>query len=148
MVTGNTIDRFAGEYSFLSNFYPVEIVFGGESYPSVEHAYQAAKTLNLEERAWIRAAKKPGTAKKLGKTVTLRPGWNELRLRVMEELVLQKFSRDNALRAELVATGDLQIVEGNTWKDAFWGVYDGKGENHLGRILMSVRSRLCGACAD
>lgn len=37
-----------------------------------------------------------------------------------------------------------QIVEGNTWGDAFWGVDSrtGEGENHLGQILMQVRSEL------
>ncbi len=32
-----------------------------------------------------------------------------------------------------------EIVERNTWNDTFWGVCKGKGENHLGILLMEIR---------
>ncbi|MCD7839045.1 MAG: hypothetical protein LUG46_00305 [Erysipelotrichaceae bacterium] len=41
------INRFRNEYAFLSNFYVVDIEYEG---PSVEHAFQAAKTLDNNER--------------------------------------------------------------------------------------------------
>jgi predicted NAD-dependent protein-ADP-ribosyltransferase YbiA (DUF1768 family) len=44
------ISSFTGEYRFLSNFYPCVVHLDEEVYPSVEHAYQAAKTVNPEER--------------------------------------------------------------------------------------------------
>ena len=46
------------------------------------------------------------------------------------------------LGAQLLATNDHELVEGNVWYDYWWGVYNGKGENHLGKILMSVREEL------
>jgi predicted NAD-dependent protein-ADP-ribosyltransferase YbiA (DUF1768 family) len=56
--------------------------------------------------------------------------------------VKDKFSRNPELRVKLLNTGDLQLVEGNYWGDTFWGVCNGKGENHLGKILMRVRKEL------
>ena len=52
-----------------------------------------------------------------------------------------KFRGDIDLRSLLVATGDRELIEGNTWGDTFWGVdkNTGQGENHLGRILMELR---------
>ncbi len=136
------IECFAGEHRFLSNFFPVEISYEGEIYGSVEHAFQAAKTNDLGERARIRNEKNPGKAKHLGQRVTLRPDWEAVKLSVMHELVLQKFSGNKVLKAELLATGTAPLVEGNYWRDAFWGVYQGKGQNHLGKILMKVRDQL------
>lgn len=66
-------------------------------------------------------------------------------LSVMETLVREKFTRHPALAAQLLATGDLELVERNHWRDTFWGICDGRGENHLGRILMKVRTELQGA---
>ena len=37
------IDSFRGEYGFLSNFNKSRVEFEGMTYPSVEHAFQAAK---------------------------------------------------------------------------------------------------------
>ena len=44
--------------------------------------------------------------------------------------------------AKLLATGDAQLEEGNTWGDRIWGVYQGQGDNRLGKILMKVREEL------
>src|SRR5664279_6361892 len=107
------ITSFAGEYSFLSNFYPALIALDGEEYPSVEHAFQAAKTDDPEERRAIRETPSPVTAKHRGKRVALRSGWNELRFGVMETLVRQKFIRHSDLRERLLATGDAELIEGN-----------------------------------
>lgn len=137
------IDRFSGKHAALSNFAPVWVWLAGRRYPSVEHAYQAAKTLDVDERAAIRMARSPGKAKRLGQSVTLRPDWDTARLGVMRRLLVQKF--DQASFAEvLLSTGDAQLVEGNDWGDVFWGVYRGSGEgkNYLGRMLMDIRQEL------
>ena len=48
-----------------------------------------------------------------------------------------------AIQSEmLLATDDMEIIEGNVWGDTFWGVCDGKGENNLGKVLMEVRQHL------
>lgn len=139
------ITSFRGPYRFLSNFAPVNVRLhvGGylEFYPSVEHAYQAAKCLDLDERRKIRLAPSPGAAKKLGKLVLLRPDWETVKIGIMLDLLTQKFSQE-PFRTKLIATGDAQLVESNTWGDIYWGVCNGKGENVLGRLLMRVRSEV------
>lgn len=134
------IESFSGEYRFLSNFYPVEVVLDGVTYPSVEHAYQAAKTLDLEKRKEILGVT-PGFAKRLGQQLKLRPDWNDVKLSVMTRLNEQKYMRPD-LREKLCDTYPQDLVEGNTWGDTFWGVCDGKGSNHLGQILMTIRMQL------
>lgn len=136
------IKSFTGKYWFLSNFYPCEISFDGEIYPSVEHAYQAAKTLDKKDREIIRTQKTPGRAKKYGQTVTLRDDWEEIKIGIMTELVHQKFFRNKRLQNLLYETGEQELVEGNTWGDCFWGVCNRKGENHLGKTLMEVRDEI------
>jgi len=119
--------------SFLSSFWPAT-VYG---YPSVENAYQAAKTTDKALRQQFRKCAS-AQAKRLGRKLPLLDA-------VMETLVRRKFE-DVGLRANLVATGDEELVEGNNWHDNFWGDCScGRcrmiaGENQLGKILMGVRA--------
>jgi ribA/ribD-fused uncharacterized protein len=136
-----TIDSFSGSYRFLSNFWLIPIRLGGVVYPSTEHAYQAAKTLDNEARAAIAAEPSPGRAKRLGSAVALRDDWEAIKVDVMLACLRQKFSRPD-LREKLLSTGDTVLVEGNHWGDTFWGVCRGVGENTLGRLLMQVRDEL------
>ena len=132
------IDSFRGDFGFLSNFHEASIWIDGERFPSVEHAYQAAKTLDPVTRKMIREAARPGDAKKLGRCVQIRPDWDQVKVDLMRRFVKEKF-KNPLLRAMLVATEDAELIEGNTWNDTFWGVCRGKGQNWLGRILMEVR---------
>jgi predicted NAD-dependent protein-ADP-ribosyltransferase YbiA (DUF1768 family) len=68
----------------------------------------------------------------------VRKDWNEKKLEFMNWGVREKFKNEE-LRELLISTGDMTLIEGNAWKDFFWGVCNGKGENHLGKILMKVR---------
>lgn len=133
------IEEFQGQYRFLSNFWPCEVEFEGESYPSVEHAYQAAKSVDPEVRKAFREPIPAGKVKKMGQKIVLRPDWELVKVEVMRGLLKSKFS-NSELKAMLLATGDAELVEGNWWGDVFWGVCKGKGENWLGRLLMIVRS--------
>lgn len=129
---------FRGEYRWLSNFAEAEVFYDGQDYPTTEHAYQAAKTLDKEERKQVREAPTPGRARRLGQKVTLRPGWHEIKLNVMRDLLKQKFKIPEYKKL-LLDTGGHHLLEGNTWGDQFWGVCEGIGENHLGRLLMDIR---------
>jgi len=141
----NAITSFTGEYRFLSNFYPCQIVFDGHMAKSVEHAYQAAKTDKVLERARILEATTPGKAKRLGKSVTLREHWGEIKEGFMEQCLRLKFSAP-VLRQMLLETGDADLIEGNHWHDQEWGatLEDGKwvGKNKLGKLLMKIRTEL------
>jgi ribA/ribD-fused uncharacterized protein len=136
-----TIDSFRGEYRWLSNFHLVDIEFEGDLYTSTEAAYQAAKTFDPEEREEIRQAPTPGKARRLGQKVTMRADWDDVKLDIMRDLLRQKF-KDPQLRERLVLTARQHLIEGNSWGDEFYGVCQGNGLNHLGRILMDVRAEV------
>jgi ribA/ribD-fused uncharacterized protein len=140
--TSRPIDSFKGENKFLSNMSESSFRVGQETYPTVEHFYQAMKTTNLEEQAAVLAAKTPAEAKKIGKTVTLRTNWKKLKIEIMEVGLRAKFQQNPELKKKLIDTGDADLIEGNTWGDTFWGQVDGKGENNLGKLLMKIRDQL------
>lgn len=135
------INQFREEYSFLSNFAAVNIVYGDITFPSVENYYVAMKTKDNQERLKI-SKMKPGEAKKYGRTLKIREDWDDIKLEVMMWGVSKKFLQE-PYKSKLLATGMENIVEGNYWGDSFWGI-DLKqdpniGENNLGRILMIIR---------
>ena len=137
----STIRKFIGEFTFLSNFYPSPVKFEGQTFPTVEHAFQAAKTQDQAERDIILRCHNPSRAKRKGRQVCLRPDWEEVKENVMLGLLRQKF-KGRALRNELLITGDAQLIEGNNWGDTYWGVCNGQGKNRLGILLMRVRDEV------
>lgn len=135
---------FRGAYEFLGNGYRCPIVLDAGVGWSVEHAYQALKTLDRKERAWILAAEKAfgdDGAKKRGRAATLRSGWEDVKDDVMLFCLRQKFSQAG-MAAALLRTGYMHLEEGNYWGDRYWGTVDGVGENRLGELLMQVRQDL------
>ena len=136
------ITEFRGPYFFLSNFYETPVKYDGLTYPSSEAAFQAAKCLDPKARK-IFQTMTPKQAKQFGKRVSLRPDWEEVKLQVMADILKNKFE-NKELRAKLLATESANLVEGNYWHDTFWGVdlATGKGQNHLGELLMALRTNL------
>jgi hypothetical protein len=146
------IDRFTGPYAFLSNFAAAPVLMDGETYPTVEHAYQAAKVWphacatyrgsDLRFKPWrtiIREASTASAAKRLGGRAPLREDWEHVKVGVMRELLEQKFAPRTHYRELLLATGDATLIEGNTWGDIYWGMCRGRGTNMLGKLLMVIR---------
>jgi ribA/ribD-fused uncharacterized protein len=152
------IDRFSGEWEPLSNFarVPVTIYSSLEDreimYPTAEHAFNAAKTLDPAERAAILAASTPGEAKRLGRKATLRPGWaTHVRYTAMRMVIEAKFGLGSPAAAVMLATGTATLIEGNRWHDQHWGDCRcggrecvAPGANWLGRMLMAQRTVLRG----
>lgn len=139
------ITEFQGEYRWLSNFWPAIVVLDGVQYPSVEHAYMAAKSTDPAWRAFCAATQSAGKVKRASKNIQLVPAWDTTKVSVMAGLLRQKFSVE-PLRGLLLSTGDTLLQEGNRWGDRFWGVdlrsTPPVGQNILGRLLMNVRSEL------
>ena len=140
------ITSFKDEYEFLSNFYPCKIEYGNLIFPSVENAYQAMKCANPNDMLQftnITAAE----AKKLGRKVTMRDGFDDIKYNVMRFLLDKKFE-DKDLQKRLLDTAPESIVEGNYWHDNYWGVCtcekcrDKIGHNHLGELLQRKRNLL------
>ena len=145
MTTGphTRIERFEGQYWWLSNFYPCMVTDSrGFEYASVEHAYQAAKASTEAERARIAKATSAAVAKRRAAKLVLAPDWPDRKIPVMRELLRSKFAPGSELAEKLLATGDAELAEGNDWEDTFWGVYQGAGENHMGKLLMELRASL------
>jgi len=141
------IDKFDNENEYLSNFYPAKVYLDGKGYPTIEHAYQAAKSLHPGDRNLISSLRpdQAGKAKRLGKKFVLRFGWDDIKLEVMEKLLRQKFDQ-STLKQKLLNTGSQELVEGNYWHDNFFGDCNCKrcggvitGLNMLGILLMKLR---------
>ncbi len=137
------ISRFRDENDYLSNFYEAPVNYGGITYQNNEAAFQAQKVLNEEKRREF-ANLPANKAKKLGRNVLLRDDWEDVKEELMYEIVKAKFTQNPNLHWRLLNTGHQLLTEGNTWHDTFWGVdlTTAQGENHLGKILMSVREEL------
>jgi ribA/ribD-fused uncharacterized protein len=143
------IKFFNGAYSGFSNFSPHEVKFEGVIYPTSEHAFQAAKTIDPTSRVLIQKLAKASEAKAMGRKLVLRANWDELKLGVMVTILKDKFTRHDALKSLLLSTGENTLVEGNTWHDNYWGACIcescGKKEeqhNWLGTCLMQLRKEL------
>ena len=124
--------------TFLSNFYENGVYYEGLWYRNAESAFQSAKCIDKTDRNKFKNLT-GAQAKALGKTIKLRSDWNEIKVRVMYEVLCAKFESQEILRIWLLETGNQEIVEGNTWGDTFWGVCNGKGQNQLGKLLMGIR---------
>ena len=137
------IIEFRGSYRFLSNFYPSIIHDGRFRYNTNEHYYQAMKSPSHRIRRGIANLPFPGQAKRLGRTITMRPDWEEVKFDVMYEGLCKKFMISE-LRHKLIATYPQTLVEGNYWEDKIWGfcLRAKKGRNMLGRLLMKVRTEI------
>jgi len=144
----DVINRFDGEYAFLSNFAHRPIIIKGKTWVTVEHIFQAAKTLDEDMREQIRLAPTPGKAKQMGRTIQIRSDWEEIKQDVMLKSIRLKFRQYPGLKEHLLSTKDAVLIEGNTWHDNTWGdchcskCQKIEGRNLLGQILMQVREEL------
>jgi len=132
------------EYAGFSNFSDHPFKLDGATWPTVEHFFQAQKFPGSPHADAIRRARSPTQAKSLGRSrkFPLRPDWESVKDDVMRRAVLKKFQTHADLRAQLLATGDAELVE-KAPRDYYWGCgASGKGQNRLGQILMEVRQIL------
>lgn len=141
------INKFEGEYNFLSNFYPSPITIDSITYPTIEHAFQAAKTRSFLKRIGISKLDTPGKAKRAGRQVELRSDWEKIKDQVMYDCLKEKFKNPD-LKEKLLATGNEELIEGTTWHDNYWGnctcdkCKNIEGKNILGKLLMKLREEL------
>lgn len=143
------ITSFTDEYRWLSNFWnaPIKIAVaehGGIIVTAAtnEHIYQAMKCKYYTDFAMILRLPTPGRAKRAGKFIPLREDWEAIKENTMYQINSAKYAQHHDLAQRLLATGDQELIEGNTWGDHYWGVCNGKGANRLGKILMRIRKEL------
>lgn len=146
-VTAHGIYGFFQEYRFLSNFEPsplrLEVEYAdGITYPTAEHAYMALKSLDMAVRQDIAQLSTPEQARKKGRIIALRAGWEELKPYAMLAILRAKFRQNPALALRLKDTQTLYLEETNNWGDVYWGIDKKIGLNMLGKTLMQVRAEL------
>jgi len=140
------IDEFRNAHYFLSNDALTPVEFEGVRYPTVTHAFAAARTLNESERRRIAGIQSPAEAQREARKLEVRPDWDKAQDPIMLALVRQKFQAERE-KSRLQGTGNATLIHGNTLGDQSWGkdLKTGQGENKLGNILMKVRDEhACG----
>lgn len=136
------IGPFRGPFHFLSNFFLSPVHYENRTYSCVEGGYQAAKFVSPRKKDNIAKSQRPDMIKKMGQAKTgTRSDWFKVNLGIMEDLIRIKF-QDPVLRSKLLLTKDAEIAEINTWNDTFFGVCNGVGQNHLGKIIMKIRKEI------
>jgi hypothetical protein len=135
------INKFKNKYAFLSNFYESPLYYQGLMFKNAEAAFQAQKESDISKKmAYCHFSAQD--AKNAGRQAQLPYIWENIKLSIMFDVILAKFSQNADLKSMLLETGNEELVEGNTWGDMFWGKVNGEGENHLGKTLMNVRTVL------
>lgn len=149
------INCFDGEFRFLSNMFPlptkIKVAYDGTDsicrngyleVDNIETAYQAGKVEDVSIFDGLTGKQSKKKNHKIVMSVEDFTKWNhELKFKLMERLLRMKFSIPE-LKEMLLSTGDEQLIEGNYWHDICWGVCEGIGENHLGKMLMKIREEL------
>lgn len=141
MTKENVIDRFNGNYFFLSNFYPLVMIIDGITYKTNEHFYQSKKALNKTDEYNIINCDTAKAAKKIGGNIYCRPDWENVKDDIMLTGLYYKFATP-IMHQKLLETDPNILIEGNTWYDTYWGICNGKGLNKLGKLLMKIREEI------
>ena len=137
--------------AWLSNFSPdpvrLDVGRGERSYPTLEHAYQAAKARTAEDHDRVAAAPDPEQAKRAGRALERREDWREVRTGVMRAALAAKFAPGSVAARRLLATGDAVLVELAPHGDELNGLSpqpDGtwRGRNLVGVLLTERRGQL------
>jgi ribA/ribD-fused uncharacterized protein len=119
----------------------------------------AQKTNDNKEkyRLSVRGGLTVTQAKRFGQTVSLIDDWDDKRLTIMHDVVLQKFKQNKDIAEKLLSTENKYLEETNYWSDKFWGCHVPikhernynlindvglYGKNELGKILMKVRAHI------
>jgi predicted NAD-dependent protein-ADP-ribosyltransferase YbiA (DUF1768 family) len=153
-LTLKVIKRFEGNFCWLNNNFEMDIPYDGIFYPSVTHAFFAARIPPQDVKLRVVVAKTP--LKQLGgleEQVATNPDWEPAD--VMRELLETKFGYSRiglpgmnmTLMKKLVETGESKLEYGNWNHSVYWGVCHcaecvlKTSNNVLGGLLMGVRKR-------
>jgi ribA/ribD-fused uncharacterized protein len=125
---------------FMSNFYPSPFEAEGHMWPTVEHYFQAMKTLDKSKWSEFAALDDPLKTKKMGRKVALRSDWEDVKVEVMNNALRYKFKQNPLLLKLLLETNDKVLHEDSPY-DFVWG-WQNNGKDLLGKCLMKVRDEL------
>jgi len=147
------IRKVKDENGWLGNMSPHPVSHDGKTYRTAEALFQSLRFDADEITESIREQKSPMAAKMKAKKqrdrMLVEP-MSEADLDNMRLVLRLKILQHPALRIELLATGDQEIVEDCTRRPnrsgLFWRAAEANsqwiGENWLGRLWMEIRSEL------
>ncbi len=139
------IDSFTGDFAFLDNSYPCDVLFDGLRYPSAEHAYQASKTDDPNKKLIVANLLDGATARSYGKSrLKITTEFTLVRLSIMRRILEAKFFDNISLAKMLIETMDSVLCYPARGNDLYWGCRNrGKnGDNKLGLLLMEIRAQM------
>jgi len=127
---------------FLSNMRPYPIVAFGKCFRASENLYQFSKLPQKLRNEYVDRFTKmhPFVARKITRKLPVREDWEEIKLKVMFDVLRLKFYQHPYLLKQLLQI-EGPLAEFNTWRDTYWG-YDlnlQQGKNHLGKLYMLLR---------
>ena len=128
----------------LGSYQALPFFLDDAEWPSIAHYFHAMKFADPAMREKIRQAPTPAKAARLGRSrlKRIRRDWRDVRITVMTRAVYISCRSHPQQADALEKTGDNLIIENNSY-DYFWGCgRDRRGDNHYGKILMNVRSKL------
>ena len=144
------IGSFSGDLEFLSNMYKIPIYFNESKYdnfqpdfkiyPSSENLYQALKCKYIKDRELFQNVD-PYKSKRIGRSIEIRSDWDNVRLEAMQVAIDLKF-KNIELAEKLIDLPDDKIIEFNNWGDRFFGICNGEGLDHLGKILRAKKQQI------
>jgi len=133
------ISSFRGDFAFLSNLYmKAPFKYGALEWPSAEHAYQAAKCKSINDMLQVQKIKTAMEARKFGVRLEARSDWEQVKDKVMFDILWYKFYPGSTLLEDLKTTDPYTLVNGAE-EDNYWGTVEGLGLNKLGKTLMFIR---------
>lgn len=154
------IDFFVGDHEWLHNGSAAAIRMGGLIFPTVHHAYLAAKTSDHRIKVQVAAVPYGGQLSSLGTRIVQQPGFMQPEtmmdiLKIKFGLTIQDLNilTQMKLAKKLIGTGGQTLEFGNHTCDLYWGkchcsrhTIDNAlepvrctGENMLGKLLMRAR---------
>jgi len=130
------------QYGWLSNMYECTVPYQVVTYKSAESAFQAQKCAS--EFVKNKFTDLDGfQARELGRKVKLASDWDQVKMTIMHDILMAKFSNNDELHDQLLATGDSELIEHAPWERySFWGIGKEGGLNNTGHLLMQIRNEL------
>lgn len=147
------IRKVKDEFGWLGNMSPYPIDYQGKTYRTTEALFQALRFNDEKIIELIREQKSPMAAKMIAKKfrdqMVVEP-MSDTDLYNMKMVLRLKLEQHPKLKADLLATGDEEIVEDCTKRPRGSGLFWGAalkgdkwvGENWLGWLWMELRDEL------
>ena len=103
-------------------------------------AKNASKSLKAMTGSLVDFNKKMGGKKSFQENdYKFRKDWDEVKLKIMEEIIDSYYKNNPELLKKLKETGDKELLHTGPRIDTYWGVNSKGGNNHHGKILMKIR---------